>query len=117
MSPTPEASKRQREAAYKAWETIRRKKAQGAEHEARPDANIKALPARSSSKKEARASDYPPNWKEIGAEIRSRSRNANGEDSANAVANVSSIKVAARKSTAHGRSTAGAKARSKSAPQ
>jgi len=28
MSPTPEASERQRKAAYKAWETIRRKQAQ-----------------------------------------------------------------------------------------
>jgi hypothetical protein len=79
MSPTPEASKRQREAAYKAWETIRRKRAQGAQHEARLDANIKAVRARSSAKKDRRASDYPANWKEIGAEIRNRSRNANGE--------------------------------------
>jgi hypothetical protein len=30
MSPTPEASERQRKAAFKAWETVRRKQAEKA---------------------------------------------------------------------------------------
>src|SRR5437773_816654 len=69
MSPTPEASERQRKAAFKAWETIRRKAA-GKEIQNK----------RSTSRSRLKASDYPTNWKKIGAEIRNRARNAQGQE-------------------------------------
>jgi hypothetical protein len=70
MNPTPEASERQRKAAFKAWETIRRKRGEVANGEA-----TKAGSARS-ARREKNASEYPANWKEIGVEIRNRARNA-----------------------------------------
>ena len=75
MTPRPEASERQRKAAFKAWETIRRKKTEGATPEAQADAASRKGRVR----KKWKATDYPVNWKEIVAEIRNRSRNANGE--------------------------------------
>ena len=70
MSPTPEVSERQRKAAFKAWETMRRKEAENGD-EATKKLN------RSTAKK---TSDYPENWKQLVAEIRSRARNANGQE-------------------------------------
>jgi hypothetical protein len=55
MSPTPEASERQREAAFKAWRTIRRKRGEKGEG-----------PKKSWSRsRRIKASDYPEDWKEI----------------------------------------------------
>lgn len=62
MSPTPEASERQRKAAFKAWETIRRKRGEIAKIEATssgPDLR----------KKKWKVSDYPEDWANIRAEI------------------------------------------------
>ncbi len=58
MSPTPEASERARKAAFKAWETIRRKRGE----------NPKTKKG-TSARKKWRASDYPEDWKEIRADI------------------------------------------------
>jgi hypothetical protein len=83
MSPTPEVSERQRKAAYKAWETIRRKKAEGGNPETKPDtkARIQArVPVKGPARKKWNLADYPANWTEIVAEIRKRSRNAAGKE-------------------------------------
>jgi hypothetical protein len=78
MSATPEASKRQRKAAFKAWDTIRRKKAEGAQ---KPNGtNVKAQRDGTLPRQRAKLTNYPANWKEIVAEIRSRSRNADGKE-------------------------------------
>jgi len=79
MSPAAQASERQRKAAYKAWETIRRKQAQAqiANAGAKPDAKPKVKPPRT-RKKGMILPDYPANWKEIRLKIRNRSRNSNG---------------------------------------
>jgi hypothetical protein len=89
MSPTPEASERQRKAAYKAWETIRRKQAAKTKgkfseiadatkaHEA--DSELRET----SEVKQALISPehaYPKNWKQIVAEVRERARNADGRE-------------------------------------
>jgi hypothetical protein len=73
MSPTPEVSERQRKAAFKAWETIRRK-ASGNEA---PGSDEKKKKSRSRATK---ASDYPENWKQIVAEILNRSQNEQGRE-------------------------------------
>jgi hypothetical protein len=80
MRPTPEASERQRKAAYKAWDTIRRKhsQVQTTNPDAKPDATSNVKSPRNRSKEKIVA-DYPTNWKEIGIEIRNRSQNPNGE--------------------------------------
>src|ERR1700674_549851 len=82
MSPTPEASERARKAAFKAWETIRRKAVDKAKANARypeiPEAKETASKIGNHvSKKRSRsapikASDYPENWEQIKAEIRER---------------------------------------------
>ena len=84
MSPTPEASERARKAAFKAWETIRRKAAgicpeitdtKAMTSEFGGDAGKKRT--RSTAR---RAGNYPENWKQIVLEIRSRARNASGQE-------------------------------------
>jgi hypothetical protein len=70
MSPTLEASERQRNAALKAWETIRRKQADKGD-------DAKKTYTRSPATK---AGDYPKNWKQIVAEIRNRARNESGQE-------------------------------------
>jgi hypothetical protein len=87
MSPTPEASERQRKAAFKAWETIRRKRAAKTKNESSEIADVaeanKATPV---IRKTPRIREvtinqiltYPKDWKQIGVEIRARARNANG---------------------------------------
>ena len=82
MSPTPEASEKQRKAAFKAGETIRRKRAEGSTSEATLEDKIR--PRSSSSKtgirKKWSATNYPVDWTTIRAEIRSRSRNEEGKE-------------------------------------
>jgi hypothetical protein len=80
MSPTPEASERQRKAAFKAWETIRRKQA---EQEAKVTSagiggvtKVITSSVRATSRTKKRG--YAKNWKQIVAEIRIRARVANG---------------------------------------
>ena len=73
MSPTPEASERQRKAAFKAWETIRRK-ASGNET---PEKHTKK---KSNKPKTTKTSGYPEDWKEIVVEIRNRARNKLGQE-------------------------------------
>src|ERR1700740_1082055 len=73
MSPTPEVSERQRKAAFKAWETIRRK---GSENEALGSDEKK----KRSRSRTTKASDYPENWKQIVAEILNRARNKQGQE-------------------------------------
>ena len=81
MSPTREASDRQRKAAFTAWETIRRKKAEGAKPETKPEAKAKAQAiSRTSTRKIWNMTEYPANWKDVGVEIRNRSRNADGKE-------------------------------------
>jgi len=81
MSPTPETSERQRKDAFKAWETIRRKKADGAKPETKPAAKAKAEGASPRpARKKWNAIDYPANWRDVGVEIRNRSRNADGKE-------------------------------------
>jgi len=87
MSPTPEASERQRKAAYKAWETIRSKKGAGVKPEAKSHDKaenlVQTLPETgraTRSTKKWNAGDYPANWSEIVTEIRSRSRKADGNE-------------------------------------
>lgn len=58
MSPTPEASRRQRKAALKAWKTIRRQRGENPKAERRTD-----------TRKRWKASDYPEDWKQIRADI------------------------------------------------
>ena len=79
MTPTPEVTERQHKAAHKAWETIRRKKAQD-DSEAKPEFKAEPESQRNRARRKWSSTDYLPNWKEIGAEIRNRSRNANGEE-------------------------------------
>ena len=86
MSPTPEASERQRKAAFKAWETIRRKKAEAIKPEAKPEPELKTKPQVDIASRSVRpqkkwnAINYPASWKEIVAEIRNRSKNADGKE-------------------------------------
>jgi hypothetical protein len=83
MSPTPEVSERQRQAAYKAWETIRRKKVEAGDAETKSGAKPKiqaGVPAKSLTRKKWNPADYPANWRNIVAEIRSRSRNLQGKE-------------------------------------
>ena len=80
MSPTPEASERQRKAAYKAWETIRRKRS---ERKGETDEEIKKTRPTSlgvGRMKKRHVTGYPANWKEIGVEIRGRSKNINDQE-------------------------------------
>jgi hypothetical protein len=72
MSPIPEARDRQRRAALKAWETIRRKGGKTAKTE--------ATSGEIGSRKRWKASDYPADWKQIVADILARSRNADGRE-------------------------------------
>jgi len=58
MSPTPGASERQRKAAFKAWETIRRKRGENP----KTDKGI-------STREKWSVSDYPEDWKTIRADI------------------------------------------------
>lgn len=78
MTPTPEVSERQRKAAYKAWETIRRNKAKGLG--AAPAVESPRLLPKSSSKKQWTLNDYPTNWSDIRIEIRRRSTNEHGKE-------------------------------------
>jgi len=88
MSPTPEASERQRRAAFKAWETIRRKKAAKTKSTSSQIANVTEAKEIASEIMETakpnagdsqlRASPYPKDWKQIVAAIRERARNADG---------------------------------------
>jgi hypothetical protein len=87
MSPTPEASERQRKAAFKAWETIRRKRAAKSKNESSEIAGVaeykKTAPTTRKTpimKKAIIGHEriYPKNWKQIVAEIRKRARNADG---------------------------------------
>jgi hypothetical protein len=78
MSPTEQASERQRKAAYKAWETIRGKRGDAAKAEAKVTA--KTISPRGGARKKWIASRYPATWRDIGIEIRSRSRNSDGEE-------------------------------------
>src|SRR5258708_23204131 len=88
MSPTREASERQGRAAYKAWETIRRKAAEKvkvkggsseiAEVKEIVSENRKTVAAKKVTISKERA--YPKNWEQIGAEIRERARNAHGRE-------------------------------------
>jgi hypothetical protein len=88
MSPTPEASERARTAAFKAWETIRRNAAdkalggnqETAEAKETPLAIREGISEKRSSSIRMKAGDYPKNWKQIVTEIRSRARNANGQE-------------------------------------
>jgi hypothetical protein len=87
MSPTPEASERQRKAAFKAWETIRRKRAakdkiesseiQSVAEVKRPSPEMRN-PPRAKETKVAPVRIYPKDWKQIVAEIRERAQNADG---------------------------------------
>jgi hypothetical protein len=67
MSSTKDASERQRKAAFKAWETIRRNRGE----------NPKAAKG-TSARKRWKASDYPKNWKQIVVEIRERASTTRG---------------------------------------
>lgn len=78
MSPTPEVSERQRKAAHKAWETIRRNRGELANAEAK--LGIAGARARSRGAKKWNPSLYPKNWKEIGIEVRKRSKNSDGKE-------------------------------------
>jgi hypothetical protein len=77
MTPTQEVSERQRKAAYKAWETIRRKRAAVADVPKRKVA-APAVPERA-QKRSWNLRNYPANWNEIGIEIRNRARNSDGQ--------------------------------------
>jgi len=70
MSPTREVSERQRRAALKAWQTIRRKKGEKVE------AVVQASKIR--IRKKWSASDYPQDWKDIRAEVWKRATNTGG---------------------------------------
>jgi hypothetical protein len=83
VSPTSEASERQRKAAFKAWETIRRKqaaktKSESSEISGGAEAKKTAPEIRKAPRmKEVIISQiriYPKDWKQIGAEIRERAR-------------------------------------------
>lgn len=82
MSPTKEVSERQRAAAFKAWETIRRKKnlQQGAGGDlakrAEPVPKVRRSQQKATGK--SKSVEYPATWKEIGVEIRNRSKNQRG---------------------------------------
>ncbi len=84
MSPTPEASERARKAAFKAWETIRRK--QAAQTKSEPLEVTELVKTEKTSpktrkpriKKVTQVRIYPKDWKQIGIEIRERARNADG---------------------------------------
>jgi hypothetical protein len=95
VSPTPEVSERQRKAAFKAWETIRRKlaaktKSESSETAGMAEAKKTGLQRlKTSEMKEATVEKailagrnpehaYPNNWKQIGIETRERARNADG---------------------------------------
>lgn len=52
MNPTPEVSERQRKAAFKAWETIRRKRGESPR-----------TPKMTDPRKKWNANDYPADWK------------------------------------------------------
>jgi len=78
VSPTPEVSERQRKAAYKAWETIRSKRGELSEPETEVGGEVIFPKGRARTK--WNAGRYPPDWKEIGINIRSRSRNAGGKE-------------------------------------
>jgi hypothetical protein len=87
MGPTSKASERQREAAVKAWETIRRKqgeKTRGESSERSDLAEAKETIRKireTIGAKEARVSRkdaYPTIWKQIVANIHERARNADG---------------------------------------
>jgi len=91
MSPTPEASERQRKAAYKVWETIRRKaaekvKVKGESSEIAEVAKAKEIVSKIrktvAAKKVtiSRERTYPENWKQIRVEIRERARNTHGRE-------------------------------------
>lgn len=78
MSPTAEASERQRKAAYKAWETIRGKRADAAKAE--PKVTARATVPGGPARKKWITGHYPADWRAIGVEIRDRSKNSDGEE-------------------------------------
>jgi hypothetical protein len=84
MSPTLEASERQRKAAYKAWKTIRRKAAVKTKVKGRNSgiAQITKVMKVVATKKVIINKElaYPKNWKQIRVEIRERARNAYGRE-------------------------------------
>lgn len=73
MTPTKEVSERQRKAAFKAWETIRRKASGN-------DASGNDAKRKWTKSKATKASDYPKNWKQIVGKILTRARNERGEE-------------------------------------
>lgn len=84
MTPIPEASERQRKAAFKAWETMRRKQAATTKSEPLKVTELveaeKASPGirKPRIEKAAQVRIYPKDWKQIGIEIRGRACNADG---------------------------------------
>lgn len=72
MCPTPEARERQRKAAHKAWETIRRKRGEVINAKS-PSPQVRPI-------KKWDLRQYPTNWREIGAGIRERSKNVEREE-------------------------------------
>jgi hypothetical protein len=84
MSPTAEGTAR----ALKAWVTIRRKAADKAKRGNPESAEAKetvsgiaeGVRKKRGSSIRMKASDYPKNWKQIVVEIRSRARNAHGQE-------------------------------------
>jgi hypothetical protein len=80
---TPDVSERQRKAAYKAWETIRRKREAALDPTSRSSVSSGALiqkpsPSEGRRRKAWSVQDYPANWKEIRTEILMRSADASG---------------------------------------
>jgi hypothetical protein len=82
MSPTPEASERQRKAAHKAWDTIRRNNVESPSSDAKSAAKVEAETGSPMARRRKKwsAANYPEHWRELGAEIRTRSRNAYTEE-------------------------------------
>lgn len=119
MSPTPEASERQRKAAYKAWETIRRKKAGGADSQTKPDTKVKAQAVSPRGKQGKNGMQLitrqtgKKSWPRFAIDQGTRTV----KNSANVAANVSNIMAAVKKSIVHGLGTEDIKGRSKSALQ
>jgi hypothetical protein len=80
---TPDVSERQRKAAYKAWETLRRKREAALDPTSRSSVSSGALiqkpsPSEGRRRKAWSVQDYPANWKEIRTEILMRSADASG---------------------------------------
>jgi len=83
VGPTPEASERQRKAAFKAWETRRNKAARTKSEPLKVTELAEAEKASPKTRKPriekaAQVRIYPKDWKQIGIEIRERACNADG---------------------------------------